>query len=365
VLQRQHVVYFVKRPDGKRRQFAIAKRITRPDGKKEYGSHQCPTLLSLNKAIKLGAIVPTEAELQIEQLCRALNDEAKKRARGAYVASEANLKLLEKYWKAEYTHRRCRKDTALARLQRAIDALGPTPLLAPRDEVQGIIDRYSKGDARLQRRLISPLNQIRKWYGIGERLALDHRELPKFRYVTAPEFEAIMNYVEGPYYAAFFRVLFYSGMRTGEAFAFPPNVHRDGTIRVMRQMLRTLEIRPTKSRKERSTLLLDDGREAMSIWLSAPKEQLRGSHFRAILRRAARKAFPSAESKWVSPHDLRHSFAVHMLTECGVSIDMIAKLLGNSVQVCQDYYLNFAPSDEVLLTLLVKTRHKNGAPKES
>lgn len=46
-------------------------------------------------------------------------------------------------------------------------------------------------------------------------------------------------------------------------------------------------------------------------------------------------------------HDLRHSYAIELLNH-GVSLSLTAQALGNSVQVCQEYYAGFELSDEGL-----------------
>jgi len=47
-------------------------------------------------------------------------------------------------------------------------------------------------------------------------------------------------------------------------------------------------------------------------------------------------------------HDLRHSYAVRMMTVFGQRLEIIAKLLGNTIAVCEEYYLNFEQNDDLL-----------------
>jgi integrase len=47
-------------------------------------------------------------------------------------------------------------------------------------------------------------------------------------------------------------------------------------------------------------------------------------------------------------HDLRHSYAIHMLEKVEVSLTMVAKLLGDSIQVVEQYYAGFALGEEGL-----------------
>jgi site-specific recombinase XerD len=58
----------------------------------------------------------------------------------------------------------------------------------------------------------------------------------------------------------------------------------------------------------------------------------------------------------VTVHDLRHSFAVHMLVDHNQSVKRIARLLGNSESVCEKYYLNFVFEDDTLDSLVAQLK---------
>ena len=178
---------------------------------------------------------------------------------------------------------------------------------------------------------------------------------PEFRYLSEREFDRLLRYVDDPVAAALFELLFSTGMRVGEAFAFPPNRITAQRVVIRRQMHRGGRIGPTKNRKERSTILMNRGSEAARSWLKQDHERIRDRPFNRILKAASERAFPGDPTKAVSVHDLRHSFAVHLVAECDVSVDWVARLLGDSVTVAERYYLRFLASDEDLERILKKT----------
>lgn len=61
---------------------------------------------------------------------------------------------------------------------------------------------------------------------------------------------------------------------------------------------------------------------------------------RKNFQRACMKTFPSDKSKRLTYHDLRHSYAIRLLSK-GIILDLVAQSLGNSSAVCQEYYSGY------------------------
>lgn len=350
-----HTIHFVKRPGNGRRSFSIIKRVIAPSGTKENSTLKHERLDAINAQMIAGVLSSSAADLAVINLCEELNADAKKRERGVWVASEDNLRLLKEYFEKEYARRRSDKASAMARLKRAIEQLGPHSLLGDANALQRVVDERFGYSSTVQRKYVAALNQMRKWFGVRERLALDREMPPEFRYVTEREFDRILKRVNDPVAAALFELLFSTGMRVGEAFAFPPNHISSQRVLIRRQMLRGGKIAQTKNRKERSTILMGRGVEAAKLWVKQDLSVLRDVVYNRILKKAAREAFPGDTSKHLSVHDLRHSFAVHLVSECDVTVDWVAKLLGDSVTVAERYYLRFKASDENLDRIIKKT----------
>lgn len=357
MLSRTRVVHFVKRPGKGRKSFAITRRETTPSGKRFNSTIRSEELASLNAA----PLPLADKELQAEALCRRLNEEQQKEARGVYVASAANLKLLSEYWKKEYEHRRIDKSRAQYMLRQAVEALGPLSLLADRHTLQRHMDQATKGSPSRQRRFVAVLNQMRRHFGVTEKLSRDKPSFPEFKYLNETDFACVLKHVEQPALALLFQVLFYSGVRTGEAMALRREHYRNGALLVMSQVDRRGTTRGTKTGNQRRTAVFHNGQKALLEWLGLSIEQrdiVSRNSLSRVWKAACKAAFPRDPSKHTCVHDLRHSYAVEALTVHEVSVDILAKLLGNSATVCETYYLRFTLSDDLVAAVLSKANRR-------
>ena len=244
-LVRDKIVYFVKSPSEKesRISFSIMKRTTKPNGDKSYETITTERITAFNREMKSGVLDQTTVGMEIRRICDELNKEEEKRSKGVWVASDGNLKLLNEYWDLEYADRKIRRPkTARHTLEWAIDKIGPAPLLGDRKELQKVVDNRAEGNKRRQRKLCSVLNQMRKFFGVKERLRQEKKSRPKFLYVTEDEFVQILPFIEGyknapaEHLKAFLASIFYTGTRVGEAFAFKRHHYRDGDLKVLTQI---------------------------------------------------------------------------------------------------------------------------------
>jgi integrase len=341
------VTYFIKRPGSGRTSFAL---VRKDDSGQKTVEHE--RIRALNAAMLSRALEVADADHQAMELVRELNATERKKRMGSYVASEANLRLLKRYWEEAYGRRKIiDKDSAHYRLRRAIEALGPTPLLGAVDVVQARIDQASKGSVRRQRALAATVNQLRRHFGVSERVNLEGRTLPEFRFLTRDEFIRVNGAVADEHLQLLFSALFHTGVRLGEAYALKREHYRAPALSVMGQVDKQGARRATKNKRVRKTLVIAEGADDLALWLGLPQSEREAAASRKALpkiwKRACKEAFPRNNEKWTNVHDLRHSYAVHML-ERGVSMSLIAKLLGNSLAVCEAYYLNFAHSDDTL-----------------
>ena len=184
-----HVVHYVKRPGYGRRSFSIMRRTRSPSGEITTQTLTHERLAAINDQLVAGVLSRASADLAVVQICDELNAEAKKRERGVWVASEDNLNLLNAYFEKEYARRRSDKAAAYARLRRAIDQLGPHSLLGDANTLQRVVDERFGYSSTVQRKYVAAINQMRKWFGVRERLALDREVPPEFRYLSEREFD--------------------------------------------------------------------------------------------------------------------------------------------------------------------------------
>jgi integrase len=360
-LARSHTIWFVKRPGGARKSFAILGRTTLPGGKPRYETKKLPALKALNTALKGGALGPADCELQVEALCASLNEKQRLKERGRYVANEANLSLLKQYWEEAYARRKNKdREASYGRLAWAISKIGDTSLLASVCVLQKKVDGGTQGKPRIQRRLCSALNQMRAHFGLKERLSMEKPTRPKFKYLTLADWQGILPHLDEPH-RAFFGTLFGTGARTGEGIALEPEHVHGEAVQVLGQINRRGNEVETKTGNIRKTVCLGEFASELETWTGRKAELLPKLSCRtklaARLKRACKKAFPNSPNKWIPPKDLRHSFAVECARR-GLSIGEIAKLLGNSEQVCAFYYLPYVIQDDVLMAVAKKLRSR-------
>ena len=238
---------------------------------------------------------------------------------------------------------------------------------ASRKELQKAVDKIDRNN--IHRRVCSRLNSLLGFIGRRERLeAAEYTETPTIfnedeflnlvQNIRTPE--GFENYKED--IQNLFFTLFYTGMRLGEAFALfgkrqtDPKTGRklnyldDTQIALYSQMLKdSKKISSTKTGKERVAYVIQNHFSKIKAWADldrATKEKLRDIEFSCLIKKSGRLTFPKdTEKQNLKTHDCRHSYAVHLLN-AGVSISLIAKSLGNSVLVCEKYYLGYALQEE-------------------
>lgn len=366
-MKNTHVVYFVKRaqPDKGRASFSIVAKHTPPLNGKRYTTFKDERVDALNRGLVSGGFSFENVEREVRLICDALNAAQKKKEQGRWLASSNNLKLLDQYWESEYSDRDIRKpETARRTLVWALTQIGSTPLLADTKTLQKIVNTRFKDNPRNQRLLCKTLNQMRKFFGITrERLKKARKPPPDFCYLTEEEFKKVLPYVRewrgisADTLRALFTVLFYSGVRAGEAYALRKHHLHGNQLKVATQIYRDGKEEPTKNGKIHDTFLCDKGLTAFHAFVKATDRGGVHRHsFASCLREACGKAFPNDPSKWITVHDLRHSYAVWCLTVLHLSIEDIAKLLGDTIAVCEEYYLAFERNNDHMVYIAEKAR---------
>lgn len=238
---------------------------------------------------------------------------------------------------------------------------------ASRKELQKAVNKIDRNS--IHRRVCSRLNSLLGFIGRRERLEpAEYSETPTI--ITEIEFLNIIENIQPPTefleykedIKNLFYTLFYTGLRVGEAFALfskrqlDSNTGRklnflNGTqLAVYSQMIKdSKKITSTKTGKERLAYTIQNHFSKIKAWADLDKtikEKLRKIEFSYLIKKAGRLSYPKdSDKRKLKAHDCRHSYAVHLLNS-GVSISLIAKSLGNSVLVCEKYYLGYALQEE-------------------
>ena len=134
-------------------------------------------------------------------------------------------------------------------------------------------------------------------------------------------------------------LLFYTGLRIGEAFALFGKRQKDiktgrqfnfldgNQLALYSQMLKdSKKITSTKTGKERVAYVIQNNFQRIQAWADldrATKEKLRDIEYSRLIKKAGRLTFPKdSEKQNFKAHDCRHSYAVHLLNS-GLSAEQL------------------------------------------
>jgi len=264
--------------------------------------------------------------------------------------NEINVQVLKAYWDARYHDKDLvDKESAYNRLKRALRVLEGLPITtASAREMQDKVTIYCSkkkidgGRSPPQRDIIAALNQMLKFFGRSELRLQKNRKLRRqVKRLTLAEFTRVVSFVENKALKLLLWSAIGTGARCGELFSLSYSSLKEKELSIEGQIDRNLTERETKTRHTRNLVVLKDALPYLRDWLSLPlndKLTIRHASHASILRKACKKAFPDEPDKHLVFHDLRHSYAIAWLS-AGITIDIIAVMLGNSVSVCQEYYI--------------------------
>lgn len=328
---------YLKRPNGRRKSYSIYKRTVNPDGSTKNETIDSPELDVLNNNISdLPSDVVLKNVFEIKKnLERKLGID-----KGLAIHNEDNERLFAKYWEKYGKRDLIDKDTARYSYERALRALGNLSLLtATQDEIENKVKSY--GFSRNKRRVIlGKLRLLLRFFGREIEFELPKEEKLSVKYLSEDEFLSKLSRVEDKHLKSLFYTLFYTGLRLGEAFALSELKLRkpQQTIIVDRQIDDDGKLRLPKCEKTRRTFVRMKAFPVIQEWIS-----LKGSF--PYSRSVANKRFKQVFGKDLTIHDLRHSYAISLLSK-GVSMALVAQSIGNSVKVCEKYYTGFELVDE-------------------
>lgn len=175
------------------------------------------------------------------------------------------------------------------------------------------------------------------------------------------EFERFIKRVEDPCWRALFSLLYYTGLRIGEALALTEDDCRDGKVRVNKSMSEhTLsgapyEIKATKTGKNRVVPVPARLQKVLETYLEhkrrrgLPQDLLfctpKGERLpQTTVRRNFARYIQRAGASDIRLHDLRHSY-VSLLVHKGANLALVADLIGDTLEQVTNTYAHLYESD--------------------
>lgn len=205
----------------------------------------------------------------------------------------------------------------------------------------------------------------------------DEEVLKEMEVWTPEEFEIFLNHVDDPEYKLFFKFLFWTGCRRGEAIALQkqdvynkqPNNHfvsfnnnsgnkkRDVFVYVRySQRDQKSGLRPTKTKQKRYIQLDNELSKSIEPLLSTKGKYVFGGEkglSPSNILKAFNKAIEKSGVKHIRIHDLRHSHASWLINN-GVNIVAVSKRLGHSTvqQTLKTYTHLLERTDEEMMATI-------------
>lgn len=356
--------------DCSRKTFQILKGRRDETGKRSYDSIELPELNALNKSFKDKKVKLAEATASFFDILRNLKqqDEIKFPKE---VFNKDNETIFHQYWKDRYSRLPEEDklvDEASARndFKRTLKCLGDLNLRsASTEELVNKTNQIQNFSSRL--RVINRINSLLSYINRKDaRIIVPKNKRKKkknIKYINHRELNLLLIKLPDQL-RLLVQTAFYSGLRIGECFAITETSLKGSYLQVQEQLDRNLEQRDTKTKQNRRAYIIPEGREAVAKWAALDiktKKQLRNYKYSIIIKSICKELFPEDKHKHCTFHDLRHSYAVHLLSK-GVSLSLVAQSLGNSVSVAEEYYAGYTLSDDAIDSIdrVIKKSEKIG-----
>lgn len=338
----------MKRPRGDRRSFAIIRDVERAGGvDREQLTVKDERIDAINEQFHKGILKAVDAELRVRAIIKELKQAAGIHDRVLIEShvSDINLKVFREYWKKTYAlNPRIKPQTKVTNKHEFMRALSELKTLSiidvDLDTLQKQWNKVSNG-----RKYGIRINQLLEFLGRDIRLTLPKRVSKPIKYIDLADLPTLLSHIDTVEGKLLAQVLLATGARIGEAFVFTRRLLKpDNSIYIDQQLLRGGQVGTLKNEKPHTTVMLAQFKEAYYSWCDLPnRHKLRNTLDREISR-AANKAWPKDKDRQISPHDLRHSFAIYMLGT-GLSISDIAMMLGDDEQTVRESYLGYVMKD--------------------
>lgn len=333
---------YLKRPNGRKKNYAIYSRIIKPDGKTKDEVRPNPEITALNNSD-----LPEDIKLKNALEIKRRVEQALGLDEGVVVHNEDNERIVGKYWQKVYSRRKHLVDREGARteLHRSVRALGSLSLVsADAGEIEDAVASHGWDNTK-QRRVLGKIKLLLKFLGRDIELESPPEDENLVSYITETEFLTGLAKVEPEELKTLLYVLFYTGMRLGEAFGLDETKVREhqNYIIVNRQVREDGTIALPKNKKTRRTFVRAKAFSTIKKWVSLIKTY-------PLSRKQTHQRFKKYFGHSVTVHDLRHCYAINLLSK-GVPLAHVAQSIGNSVKVCEKYYTGHILVDEAVETM--------------
>lgn len=297
-----------------------------------------PTLDSLNQSYTLGHLSKNEVFVLLKDLRERIYREW---GQSKPLGLNSNFKILDQHWKS-YPRKRRLKDpqSAYSSTKHAVSMIKSDLYTASKDDLQNEVDSIWCGSKH--NKYVSRINMLLRFINRDFVLDIDPIKRRHVTSLTQAEVLRLVKRIDDQDMRLIVLTAFATGARLGEVYGLKTLDLKEKHVTITKQLDRTSKVRETKTGGSRDAYIINGFKDVVAQWCGVPnKEKLQNK------RHYLSKNFKQLTSKYLNHevkfHDLRHSYAIHLL-ERGVSIDLVAQSLGNSTSVCQKYYVGYSLS---------------------
>ncbi|MEA4821894.1 MAG: site-specific integrase [Erysipelotrichales bacterium] len=191
-------------------------------------------------------------------------------------------------------------------------------------------------------------------------IKMKYEERKEFEVWNDDEFKLFINCIQNEIYKAFFTLLYYTGMRKGEAKALYKSDLSDHAVNIKKSMRKGSDtISFTKTKSSERIVRLDSKTYALitplkateGLYLFGDEEPLSNT----TIQRIFDKGIKESGVKSIRIHDLRHSHATNLIN-AGANIVAVSKRLGHSdISITLRVYTHLMKrSEDELIAILEK-----------
>ncbi len=327
--------------------FSIYDRIELNDGRTKNETLPNIDLDSLNKAYAQNKVTLIESTKQAKSILKQLKVSQNIQDGLEDVFNSENEKILKLFLEDYFKRKRflVDKDSARYKFERAVKAVGKMSLYTSSEEDLLSCILELDFDENKKRDIVAKLNSILKFLKRDVVIPSPPKVVNEVLFLTENEVLKVSEHLKDETLKHLCLLSFYSGLRIGECLAVKESsLKSEGIILIEHQIDKAGKKRLPKNRKQRKAFLIENGLESFNYWIKH-KEEFEASRniINKRFRVACRRVFKSKDKhcKW---HDLRHSYAVHLIGK-GIPIQLVAQSMGNSIKVCEEYYSGFILTD--------------------
>lgn len=350
--------YYIRSPSGNHKKFKIQAYIEPVRGSRTYLHDDDERYKAIETLVNPINKQFLEGILDIENAKVILNDaitelykkqNTKEIILKRVILSNENQKLLNKFWEEKYSSK-ILSDEASAKSDfiRALKLVDTLSLYtASAKDIQGCIKKLSKNTGQF-RRAIDRLTEILKFLDRDIELMKPEEDIINPQYLTLTEVNKLASKAENREFEVLTHVLFGTGARLGEALAInKESIITEQHIFIGKQLTRKGLLKLPKRKKKGAVAVIKSEWEFVKEWSELDKSSFNRSKYYKWITETSRIIWPLDKSKWISPHDLRHSHAIYLLSK-GATLTDISLNLRNRIEVCQKYYTGFAHKSETV-----------------